>query len=133
MTRKELLIVSLSFGVFLLILNQTALYLNLFWALWWLDVLFHVVGGFAVGCFVLSLFVVRGSAFWDAVRTVFLVTLLVALVWEFYEIILYKEFAIGTYEHAIDTFTDVLFGLAGGLIALFFVPRAVWKQERSSP
>lgn len=130
MTRKELLVVSLAFGIFLLILNQTATHLNLFWALWWLDVVFHIVGGFAVGCFVLALFVMRGSGFWDAVRIVFLVTLLIALVWEFYEVALHRELVIGTYEHAVDTLTDVLFGLAGGLAALFFVPRSVWKKER---
>jgi len=132
MKRKELLVVSFSFGVFLLILNQIALYLGLFWAIWWLDIVFHFIGGFAVGCLVLALFVSRGSNFWDAVRTVFIMTLFVALVWELYELFLRQEYAISTYSHAIDTSTDVLFGLAGGLLSFFFVPRTLWKRKDSA-
>jgi len=124
MKRKELLTTSLSFGGLLFVLNEVATYLNLFWSLWWLDLAFHFVGGFAVGSLAIGLFVARNQTFWKAARTVFLSTLLVALLWEVYEFVLRDVY---TEDYFVDASTDIVLGLAGGLLALFFVPRNLWE------
>jgi len=124
MKRKELLATSLFLGVLLFILNRVALYFKLFWTIWWLDLAFHFVGGFAVGSLVIGLLVSRENTFWVSVKRVFILTLLVALFWELYELFFHNTVLDGYF---IDSVTDVMLGLAGGLVALYFVPRNLWK------
>jgi hypothetical protein len=121
MKRKELIIISLSIGGLLFVFNEVALYLNLFWTLWWLDLVFHYVGGFAVG-----LFVSRNMKFWKAVGTIVLITLAVALIWESYEFLFRDSY---TYQYAVDTITDIIFGVAGGISAIYLIPRNVLKNS----
>lgn len=126
MKRKELLITSLSFGALLFILNEVALYLNLYWTLWWLDLAFHFVGGFAVGGLAIGLFVARGMSFWKSASTVLIATFIIALVWESYEFLFRDSY---TEEYVIDTITDIILGVAGGLSALLYAPRGLWKHN----
>lgn len=128
MKRKELLATSLFFGVLLLVLNEVALYLGLFWAIWWLDLAFHGVGGFVAGGLLMGLFIDTKTPFWTAVLRVFFGTLFVALVWELYEFLLREVY---TEEYIIDVITDILLGLAGGLATIYLVPRNMWgRAER---
>ncbi|MEX0933553.1 MAG: hypothetical protein WDZ74_02240 [Candidatus Paceibacterota bacterium] len=126
MKRKELIITSLSFGALLFVLNEVALYLELYWTLWWLDLAFHFVGGFAVGGLAIGLFVVRGMSFWRSASTVLLTTFIIALVWESYEFLFRDSYMV---DYLIDTLTDVILGVAGGLSSLYYAPRSLWKYK----
>lgn len=126
MKRKELLITSLSFGALLFVLNEVALYLDLYWTLWWLDLAFHFMGGFAVGGLAVGLFLARGMSFWKSASIVLLTTFLIALLWESYEFLFRDSY---TGEYIIDTLTDVILGVAGGLSSLLYAPRSLWKDN----
>jgi hypothetical protein len=125
MKRKELIVTSLSLGGLLIVLNEVALFLNLFWTLWWLDLVFHYIGGLAVGGLAVGFFVKRDMDFWKAASVILLTTVAVALLWESYELIFRETY---TQEYVVDTITDIILGVAGGISALYSVPRNVLKN-----
>lgn len=126
MKRNELIVISLSLGGLLFVLNEVALYLNLFWTLEWLDLAFHFIGGFAVGGIAVGLFIKRRMGFWKAVSIVIFTTLIIALIWESYEFIFRDSYSR---EYTLDTLTDIILGVAGGISAIYIVPRNVLKSN----
>lgn len=107
--------------------NLIYLFTNLFETIFWLDDLFHFVGGASVG-FMAFLFL----GFWKEKKMInpnskFVLVLIIvsavgfiAILWEFYEFLMVSCLDINwnmTYE---DTLGDLFFGLLGGLFTGVF-------------
>lgn len=82
--------------------------------LWWLDIPMHILGGFGVGAFFLSVFEYKKRPV--TYRTIFLLYIVIALGWEFLEA--YKGFTnLQDLGDVVDTLADLFNGALGAAIA----------------
>lgn len=95
------------------VIHILALDLFLYWRYLWLDMPMHVLGGIvaALGIFVLHDLRVPLPKNWDKFLSILTTVLIVALLWEIYEIQL-GLLVFGDYR--LDTLSDLFFGLLGG-------------------
>lgn len=98
----------------LAVTHVIALELFLYWRFWWFDIPVHFIGGVvvALGVFTLHDLRIVIPARLLQLIPVLLLVILVAMVWEVYEIL------IGTpieSDFMLDTLTDIGMGILGGL------------------
>lgn len=102
-------------------LNYIAHTFNLYWEVWWFDVLMHFLGGFWVGTFALYvLSIVYKSRQIDRKNVfifVILSTLVVGVGWEIFEFYFDTNFFVNRTEAVIDTSSDLVLDLLGGFLA----------------
>lgn len=99
-------------------IHYIALELFLYWRYWWFDLPMHFIGGaiVALGVFTLHDLTLFVPERFLRLIPVFFGVLLVALVWEVYEI------AIGIPiedDYVFDTTIDIIMGLSGGVLGYF--------------
>ena len=92
-----------------------ALTFYLYWQFPWFDVPMHVLGGAAVALGVLTLYDFRVPIpkRWAKLLPVLSFVLIVALVWEYYEIFIGIPVEA---DHLIDTIFDLIAGVVGGVV-----------------
>lgn len=95
--------------------HYLALQFFLYWRFWWFDLPVHLLGGavVALGFITLSVYMQALPRRYFSLAGVILFVILVALLWEYYEI------AIGIpieANHELDTSLDLLLGVLGGLL-----------------
>jgi len=97
------------------VIHYLALELALYWHFWWFDIPMHLLGGaiVALGVFVLYDFSVPIPKRWLRPIPVICVVLIVALLWEYFQVQISTTIE-DNYE--IDTITDIVMGLFGGVI-----------------
>ena len=98
----------------LAVIHYLALQLYLYWRLEWFDIPMHLFGGavVALGIFTLKDLRIIPKT-WLSLRFVLLLVLLVAGVWELFE--LYTGIPIDN-SYYFDTALDIIMGLAGGYV-----------------
>lgn len=96
-----------------------ALELYLYWRYLWLDIPMHFLGGITVALGYLSLrdFFPRLKDGWFNWRRTLIFVLAIAVVWETFEVVIGVSFDESRY--VVDTVSDVVVGLLGGLIGYF--------------
>lgn len=108
------------------IINKLAWKFYWYSSIWWFDIPMHFLGGVWLGLFFLYLFSRLNFVKSRILLTIFGV-LVVGILWEFFETHLNEiskdEFNI------LDTVSDVLFDLAGGLCAIFYFLKRVFVKE----
>lgn len=113
------------FGVF--ILNALASFFFWYESFHWFDMLMHFLGGVVVTFFaVFALYKTYskwrnyGKA-WKVILINSLVLLLVAFLWEVMEFSVQHAFDVyGALATPVDSISDIILGLAGSLVALFY-------------
>ena len=88
--------------------------LYLYYEIWWLDIPMHILGGFGVAWFFISLFRVAKKSY--NFRLILLATLVIAITWEIYEYLL-DILAIRNWNGWFDTIKDLIDGMIGAMIA----------------
>lgn len=126
MKRSQIFIVALLSTFALIISHLVAIYLRLYWSIWWLDLVFHFWGGVIAGSVAVTLFVSRGDSVWKVTGLVSGVTLLVALLWEAKEWITDTHYST---NYIMDTISDILLGVAGGLVAALVAHKALNSRK----
>jgi len=98
----------------LAVLHTVASKLFLYWHFWWFDIPMHAFGGIIVS---LGLFTLRDLHIFPnrllKLLPVLSIVVLIALVWEGFELIIGTEMLS---DYFVDTITDLCMGLLGGYI-----------------
>lgn len=129
MERKLLLkhLVYLMFFIFL----ANFLALKFFWysLIWYFDIVMHFLGGVWVGMFFLYVFT-RGERQISIKRLfleVILATLVVGVLWEFYEY--YLSVISGSSWDLMDTLSDMFFDFLGGIVAYGYLYKSIMSSQ----
>ena len=107
------------------ILNTIGMWLSLYSILWWYDMPMHFLGGLFTCLLIISILlrikkVKNLPVFYIAIIS-FVLTLLIGLIWEGYEI--FWDIFAGKKHIFIDSLSDIFFDLAGGVEAVFIYLR----------
>lgn len=128
MNRRKLLIRLTSLILFIFFLNYAAMKFYWYSSLWWLDMPIHFLGGFWVGLLSVWLFPPQNMSF-KSVFKVSLMVFLVGFLWEIFEIAV-NDTLIHNPFNMLDTSSDLLFDLAGGLSAvIYFFKRIMFTSQ----
>ncbi len=112
------LLIALLLASVLLAAHLQALQEFAYWYYPWLDIPMHVLGGAAIGTFLLAFF--SHSRTWLYFGCMFLVV----LGWEVFEY--FARVSTGQPDYWIDTVLDIANGLAGAALALIVSRRSLW-------
>jgi hypothetical protein len=95
--------------------HSIALQLSLYWHFWWFDLPMHFLGGavLALGVFSAYEFSAPLPKRWQRLLPVMSAVLIIALVWEYYEVLIGIPIES---DHEVDTLTDIFLGLVGGAV-----------------
>lgn len=128
MNRKKLLIRIISIIFFIFTLNLIAMKLYWYYSIWWLDMPMHILGGFWIGLVFFWYFRFEKLSF-VSVSKIILGVLVIAIGWEVFESLLDKTITQNPFN-ALDTFSDLCFGIAGGLLSVFyFFKRVMFRKQ----
>jgi hypothetical protein len=132
----KLLKVSLLLIFVIALIHFLALNFYLYWQIWWLDIVTHFLGGIWAVSFALWLLLFSGlwkeagGNIYLPLFLAFLLSLVAAVGWEFYE---FKQGMTFTHfrEYWPDTISDVLATLVGaGLASFFLLHKIILKKNR---
>lgn len=103
---------------FLAVVHVVALQLFLYWHYWWFDLPMHFIGGavVALGLFTLHDLQLVIPERYLALIPVLLLVLLIAMVWEVYELFIGVPIEG---DYVSDTLIDLVMGLSGGALGYF--------------
>lgn len=119
-------------GLFILLtMHFFASVFYLYWEFWWLDIVMHILGGFLVVSLIITFSKIitfyNHLSFNKKFFFVFFWLFLVTISWEFFEFFIENvDPTIGS-AYWIDTFSDIVAGLLGGVLAFIFV-YTLWKK-----
>lgn len=134
MSRVSLLQSIAALGIGILLAQISALATELYWQVWWLDIVMHFLGGIWIALLLLWFFFYSGymnmprtrsipALFLGAVFSV----LLVGVLWEWYEWSWGTTFNIEGYW--LDTIGDIASDIAGGLAGCLFFVKYFWTND----
>lgn len=108
-------------GVQLLAFHMLALAFYLYWAVWWFDVMMHILGGIWL-MFALQTLIMMGwyKQAWFNIKGVLIFSLLIFIVWEIFGIYVAGGFKS---DWLVDTALDMLCGIVGAIIGYWLVKR----------
>ncbi len=116
----------LVFSIF--ILNTCASLFSWYYTLWWFDMPMHYLGGVFIS--LLTVFISiryvqqdgarEVSSDWKEITFVIAISLLVSVMWEYFEII-FNNIMAGQPFSVLDTFSDLFFDLAGISTGILYV------------
>lgn len=110
---------------FVMMMHFFASVFYLYWQFWWLDIVMHILGGFLVVLVIICFS--KMISFYDQFTLekkfffVFFWLFLVTVFWELFEFFLEKVDPTIGYAYWIDTFSDIVAGLLGGVLSFIFV------------
>jgi hypothetical protein len=105
----------------LLALHLYALHTFFYWYHRWFDIPMHVLGGMAIGAFLLAFFNVRRTALY------FSCMLVVVIGWELFEY--FGHISTGQPGYWTDTVKDMADGMIGAAITYFLTRRPLWRSN----
>lgn len=120
MNRKRLLKHLLFLMFFIFIVDFLAKIFFWYSLIWYLDIIMHFLGGFWVGLFFFYIFSLKNINFRpiDLFFKIFLSTLAVGILFEFYEFFL-NIISVTNFD-LFDTLSDVFFDILGALFSMFY-------------
>lgn len=119
MVRLYWLLAALVLAAALALLQSYALENYLYWRLWWFDIPMHILGGLAVGSFLIG-FLIRFRP-----RLFLLGCLIIFVGWEVFE---YLAGFPREANYAFDTALDLLDDTVGALVAYGIARITLWKR-----
>jgi hypothetical protein len=118
-------------------MHVTAIFLHLYWTLWWYDIILHFLGGAFIGFLILWLRFSSGyfgaqlkSSETSLLFFVLIVTLAIGIGWEVFERLLGNTWSIEGYY--LDTALDIMFDLLGSISAFLYFRSKYLHHERSA-
>ena len=124
MNKQDLLKTSLWLVIAIFFLNSMAMKFHWYFTIWWFDMPMHFLGGIFIGLLALAFSPRR------PVLTAFLSVLMIGVLWELFEFSL-DTFITYNPHNFLDTFSDLVFDLVGGLTAsLYFLYN--YKHEKNT-
>ncbi len=127
--RKKFSIRVISLIFFILALDVIASKFHWYFTIWWFDMPMHFLGGIWVGLALLWYFPLKSLFFKEVFKIIFGV-LIVAIFWEIFEILVDKVIAQNPFN-ALDTLSDIFFGMAGGVVSIFYFFRRIMIKRES--
>lgn len=107
----------------------------LYWRFFWLDMAMHFLGGFWVGCTTLWFLYFSKYKIKNNTKTTYinficvvLVTLLVGVLWEVSQVV-FNVFTNKEINEAIDTTSDILFGIVGAFFAALYFQKIYLNKK----
>lgn len=106
------------------IFHITATVFHFYWSIWWYDLPLHYLGGIFISLSSLWFLFFSGYVSFGVKKTSdfiiisFIVTFSVAVLWELFELIVGPDFTRQGY--AVDTYVDLIMGIAGSLTGYLF-------------
>lgn len=109
------------------VLNFLAVYLYLYWTVWWFDMLVHFSAGMCVAMAGILLYFFYHSknipSIPDSIKVAVLSVLLVGVLWEIYELCIgVASFSDGL-GYFMDTGSDLLMDISGGVLGSLYAHR----------
>lgn len=112
---------TLILGLQLLTFHILALAFYLYWAVWWFDIIMHILGG------VWLLFIIKSlqqfgwyKVEWFALKPIFILAMGVFFIWEVFGVVISGGFKS---DWLLDTSLDTLSGIVGVLLGYWLVER----------
>lgn len=124
MDRKKIFKISAYAIILLSLVNFIALKFYWYYSIWYFDMFMHFFGGFCVGMALLWIFYKDDLDFnFSFVLKISLGVLFIGSAWEVFEII-FNNIIAGNQFDILDTVSDIVFDLLGGLCAILYL----WKK-----
>ncbi len=123
---KKLVKILIYLILFLLVANFLANKFYWYHSIWCLDMFMHFLGGFWVGIACLHVSKSADVSFKSIFKILFFV-LLIGIGWELFEILVNDVIAQNPFNY-LDTFSDILFDLAGGTLAILYFFKRIMLQ-----
>ncbi len=128
MKRKKFLIRLTSLIFFISIVNALAGKFYWYYSIWYFDMPMHFLSGLWVALILIYLFPLPDTSF-KSIFKVILGVLLIGVSWELFEL-LFNNYIAQNPFNALDTVSDIFFGLAGGFTGvLYFLKRIMISGE----
>ncbi|MEO6536755.1 MAG: hypothetical protein ABIT47_03590 [Candidatus Paceibacterota bacterium] len=102
----------------LLTMHLYALSTYFYWHHRWFDIPMHILGGVAIGSFLLAFFNTQRTFFYFACM------LIVTVVWEIFEY--YAGISRGQPDYWFDTIKDIVDGMIGASITFLIAKKSAW-------
>lgn len=128
MNRRKLFYRTASLLLFIFFVNSAALYFHWYSSIWWFDMLMHFLGGLWLALMALWFF---APTFPNTVNIVKITSsvLFIAFFWEIFEIFVNDRIAKDFFDYQ-DMFSDLCFGLSGGLLGMLYFFFRIIKIEK---
>lgn len=117
MNRKPLYF-ALVLAALLLALHLYALHVYFYWTHRWFDIPMHILGGVAIGAFLIALFGSKRPAMY------FLLMLGITVIWEIFEYM--TGISTGLPDYWFDTIKDITDGMIGSAFAYLLAKKPLW-------
>jgi hypothetical protein len=104
--------------------------LYLYWTVWWFDIIMHFSAGVCVGMasiLVWQYFLDGNISFKKSLVLALFFSLLVGLLWEFFEVYFGIALVSDGVPYITDTISDMILDVCGGLLGGIYAHRAIFK------
>ncbi|MFN3188045.1 MAG: hypothetical protein ACK42D_00665 [Candidatus Paceibacteria bacterium] len=114
-------VLTIVIGIQLLVTHAIATTLYLYWAVWWMDIMMHLLGGVWLVCAWRSLIDMKViSQKWWSMKIALPILIGVMVVWEIFGVYVEQGFKPG---YVADTVGDMVCGILGTLIGFWLLRR----------
>lgn len=120
---KKLLVRLASLIFFIFLLNYLAMKFHWYSSIWYLDMPMHFLGGVWLGLIFIWFFRLKEIDIKIILEIIFCV-LFVGILWEYFEYIV-NIYTTQNNFNILDTTSDILFDLSGGLFSIFYFLRYI--------
>lgn len=123
MDRKKLFNMLAILIVAIFLINALANKFYWYSSIWYFDIIMHFLGGLWIGIFAFYFFSPQTISF----RLIFKILIMVFLIgigWEIFEVFVDKVISLN-YFNILDTISDILFDLTGGIMAIFYYMKKI--------
>jgi len=108
--------------------NFVANELYWYYTIWYFDMIMHFIGGFWIGLLFFYIFPEKYSSK-NVVALVALFVFMIGVGWEVFEVLVSNTFAKNPFN-ILDTSSDLVFDLTGGLSATFYFFKKLCLREK---
>ncbi len=134
MDRKKLLRTLTYLVSFIFLVNFLATKLHWYSAIWWFDMPMHFLGGLWIGLLAIYLFwskINSSGKFFSNTLVILFSILLIGSGWEVFEALVNEVIIENPFDY-LDTFSDILFDLAGGSAAILYLLVSIMPQSKNT-
>ncbi len=131
--RNQLIIRALLLVLVIFILNTLAMYFYWYVSIPWLDIPMHFLGGVFIAFVMGAVFFKKTLSFSFSKKLLVILSgvLVLGIVWELFEFSVFTVVKFVEPNSPIDTATDLVLDLVGGIVGVYFVSRAQNRYNKS--